>query len=220
MVFLRLELITQDRLKIFLDKDDLKKYCISFITLDYKNKKTRDVFWEVINIAKEQTGFDPSGGKLLIEAFPETGGALCLYVTKLARSSLLPVDYEIGQEVKKIDENVNTYIFRFAQIDDLLDAVKLFISDDIRIFESSLYEYEENLYIKFSLNPISKEKDLVIKKLVLNLLEYGNKITNEISECFLNEHATILIKNSAIQVILDSLKKYNISKQEKLTLEG
>ena len=194
--------MTPNRLKILMDKSDLKKFNISFLTLDYKSKKTREVFWEVINIAKFETGFDPSGSKLLIEAFPEKDGGLSLYVTKLAYQALNEIP---ENSLYNVAENLNTYIFRFDSTDDILDACKLFLKKEVKISDSRLFEHEGAFYLIFDAFADSQKEEADIRKLVLNLSEYGSRIINKGLECYLAEHANILIEESAIHKMIENL---------------
>lgn len=197
--------MTADRLRIFLDTDDLKKYKLNFVNLDYKNKKTRDVFWDLINVAKEQTGFNPNGSRLLIEAFPDNNGGISLYVSKLSFSSnqeaLQSNTYE-----KENNDKKEMYIFCFENTDDLLDACSLFKDKECRIIESKLYNYLNKYYMKLQFSNNHPDERYYEKRLILNLLEFGKLINNEISECYLDEHANIIIKESAVSIIAQKLK--------------
>ena len=54
-----LQLIADDVLLITFDFEELRQMNLSFHTIDYKNKKTRKLFWDAIADAKRETGFNP-----------------------------------------------------------------------------------------------------------------------------------------------------------------
>lgn len=196
--------MTDDRLKIILDTDDLKKYNINFVNLDYKNKKTRSIFWDLINTAKEQTGFNPNGSRLLIEAFPDINGGISLFVSKLSVSSNQEVLQNYTYE-KENNDKKEVFMFCFENTDDFLDACLLFKDKDCRITESKLYNYLNKYYLKIEFLNNYPNEYYYEKKLVLNLLEFGKLIINEISECYLEEHANIIIKENAVNIISEKM---------------
>jgi len=197
--------MTADKLKILLDTDDLRKYNINFVNLDYKNKKTREIFWNLINTAKEQTGFNPNGSRLLIEAFPEINGGISLFVSKLSHCS----NKEEFENNTYNNENFikkDTLIFCFENTDDLLDACLLFKDKNCRISGSTLYNYLKKYYLTIQFSNNYQNEKYYENKLILNLLEFGKIINNEISECYLDEHANIIIKESAVNIIVEQIK--------------
>ena len=173
-----LELMSDDRLKVLLEKEDLKQYDLSFVSIDYKNKKTKEVFWQVINIARRKTGFNPQGSKLLIEAYPENGGNVLLYVTKL------------GEKENKS----NSFVFCFDDLDAVLDSLPQFKKSDIRTYNFNLYKMEKIFYLAFYTD--CEEEDLA--SLFLGLNEYGNEIKSPNKRSYLDEHGNLLVKNLRI----------------------
>lgn len=196
---LKLELISSDKLRILFDNNDMTRLDINFTNLDYKNKKTRKIFWDAIGAAKKETGFDPTGSKLLIEAFPEKDGGLSLYVTKLINNKITTSDLSCCEAPG------NTYILSFACSNDLLDAVHLFCDNELKIIESSLYEYDNALYLIFSVRDTDDDK--LLDNLFLALSEYSVKEDNYYLEAFLKEHGAVISEEYAIQKMLSGIKK-------------
>lgn len=198
---LKLELLTSEKLRILFDNEDMTRLDITYSALDYKNRKTRKIFWDAIGIAKKETGFDPSGAKLLIEAYPEKDGGLSLYVTKLGFSKNLEDDSDF---VRGFDFNYETYIFSFACCDDLLDSRCLFLNKGLGIIDSSIYEYNRKYYLIFSIREPFNDK--LIKNLLLSLSEYAQREDNDFTEAFLKEHANLISENTAIPKMLEGIK--------------
>lgn len=72
--------ISSHTLSIYLDADDLNELDITYEALDVLCPHTRLVIRQLLETALAQTGFDPEGGKLLIEAYPvEEDGCLLLF---------------------------------------------------------------------------------------------------------------------------------------------
>ena len=75
--------ISESKLKVMLSPEDMAHYAISCETIDYENTETRRAFWDILDIAKHQTGFDAARDKVYIQVYPSRTGGCELYVTKL-----------------------------------------------------------------------------------------------------------------------------------------
>jgi len=80
--FLEFLLISDSKLKIVMNEEDIKKYKIDTVTSDCTNPLCRRAVWSVLDVAKERVGFDPSGDKVLVQFYPTKGGCE-VFVTKL-----------------------------------------------------------------------------------------------------------------------------------------
>ena len=82
--------ISDGKLKVMLSPEDMARYAISCETLDYDNTETRRAFWDILDIAKHETGFDAARDKVYIQAYPSRTGGCELFVTKLAEQACPP----------------------------------------------------------------------------------------------------------------------------------
>ena len=78
--------ISSHTLSIYLNAADLSELDITYEALDVLCPHTRLVIRQLLETALAQTGFDPDGGKLLIEAYPvEEDGCLLLFTLSHAK---------------------------------------------------------------------------------------------------------------------------------------
>lgn len=75
--------INDHKLKIMLSGSDMKEYSLDCDALDYESTKTQSIFRNILNKAKEDTGFDSEGGRVFIQLYPSKEGGCEMYVTKL-----------------------------------------------------------------------------------------------------------------------------------------
>ena len=193
---MKVKLLSSDTVKIYLDKSDMEKYDITFCSLDYKNDKTKKVFWEVINQAKDETGFNPEGSRLLVEAFPGDNGGTNLYVTRMeknGRESELCCFDDIYDESCK-----DTYLVRFECFDDVCDALRIFDEIKDNLSDNRLYRYKEAFFLTFSVNGSDARVKEFVERLIFSLLEFGSIISNEYFLCHLEDYADVLIEEGAI----------------------
>lgn len=76
-------MISETKLKIMLDAEDLQSFSLTAEALDYKNTETKRMFWDVLNRAKQSIGFDTDGHRVLVQLFPSRSGGCEMFVSKL-----------------------------------------------------------------------------------------------------------------------------------------
>ncbi len=175
---MKLTKLDEDNIRILLEKEDLEKYNISFELIKVKSIKTKEAFWKIVNAAHEKSGFNPTGNKLLIEAFPKSNGEVLLYVTRLPEESNL-----------KTGESGKTYLFSFNDADAFLGAYREINETRLELMEKKHYIYNGTHYLYFMPVSITVTDARLLEKLLLSLYEYGQEITPVNFRYFLEEHA-------------------------------
>jgi negative regulator of genetic competence, sporulation and motility len=80
-------MINNCKLKVMLGEEDLRRFEIKAEQLDYSNTETKRMFWDILNKAKRETGFDTEGQRVLVQLYPSKHGGCEMFVTKIG---LLP----------------------------------------------------------------------------------------------------------------------------------
>ena len=80
---MELILISESKLKVMLTADDMRQYHLDCDTMDSDTAATRRAFWNILDEAREQTGFDPGGEKVFVQLYPDKGGGCEMFVTKI-----------------------------------------------------------------------------------------------------------------------------------------
>lgn len=75
-------LIGDSKLKIIMTDEDMAIFNLN-TGADYASASYRRAFWKVLDLAKEEVGFDPDGDKVLIQFYPVKSGGCEVFVTKL-----------------------------------------------------------------------------------------------------------------------------------------
>ncbi len=81
---MELILISESKLKVMLSAQDMRRYDITCDTIDSTSVSSRRAFWNILDEAKAQTGFDPAGGKIFVQMYPSKNGGCELFITRLA----------------------------------------------------------------------------------------------------------------------------------------
>ncbi|WP_408069542.1 adaptor protein MecA [Butyrivibrio sp. JL13D10] len=105
---------------------------------------------------------------------------------------------ESPAEAKKVSKNVDPFfLFSFGSMHDVMQFTSL---NQVNVsVRNTLYKNESNGRLYLLIHP-DNESATVLQKLCTLLSEYGrSESSNSISEQYLNEHYTVIIKDQAIQ---------------------
>ena len=172
---MQIELMDTKRLKIHLTEEELSGFSTDFDMLDYKNAETRELMWDLLALAKIQTGFESKNKRIYIEAF-QTGDKGCtLYFTLLC-------DVKPGPK--------EAVAYEFEEFEDVLKAGRY-----MEGLPSSLYLLEDKyIFLLYG------KKDTVPKKTTHALQEFGRLCgKGPLYESYLMEYGKPLLKRQAAQ---------------------
>ena len=179
---MELILISNSKLKIMLTAEDMKKYnidCEGDVTL-------RRGFRPVLERARRDCGFDPCGGRLLVQVFPSRSGGCELFVTR------------VGQEDRASQTKKNeSAVFLF---DTLGDLIALCGALECRGYgEGSLALLLEGGACALVLPDICGGEPLPLDAAVLE--EYGRRCEGECARIYIEEHSVRLCEGNAVRML-------------------
>ena len=185
-------LIGESKIKIVLNEEESKKYKLDTSSQDSCGAEVRRSFWQVLDMAKAQVGFDPSGDKILIQLYPLSSGGCELFVTKLGilpQSSARIVSK--SDRVALLSRRQNLYVF-----DSLTDlsSCAVAIKNITRDFtpRADVYFASDKYYL--SIEEYGKGGEPTEFPCVL---EFGRELTAD-SLAYILEHATCLTNGDGI----------------------
>lgn len=187
---MKIEFLTQNRVRVFLTPEDMKRYHIEFDLLDGFDDYTQNVIVQLVDKVKKEGEFDISTGKLFVEVFPNAGKGCVFYLT------LLPFDKQAPKnpKIKKVFEEF--FVYQFQSINHLVACSKgLLRNYKSRINKSSLFLHNNKTYYLRVCPSQTPMKDMQI-----HMDEFGSLFGSEnLHNAFLNEHCKLLIKDTAIE---------------------
>lgn len=81
-------LIGESKLKIVMNEDDIREYKIEIAMPDCTAPMCRRAIWSILDKAKSEVGFDPTGDKVLVQFYPVKKTECEVFITKLGILSL------------------------------------------------------------------------------------------------------------------------------------
>ena len=199
---MKIEKLTDNKIRIIFDIDDLAKKNIDIHSLIKNTDGTQKFFKKILKEAEKEVGFDAQDSKLLIEAFISNDGFFILTFTKIANEP--QIKKSAMPKVKRKEFNLSSKyaIYQFESFNEFcnfctyLKTTKL---GNLKKFAKkiSLYEYNSKYFLVFAeIDTEFKDSSLVY----VSICEFAKLASN--SSCFssrLLEYGKPIYKNNAIQ---------------------
>ena len=229
MIYMRIEKINDTQIRVTLSHSDLNPRDIKISELAYGSKKAQKLFRDMMTQAYEEFGFETENIPLMIEAVPLSRESIMVVVTKVEDPAQIdnrlaglgdrPTHRTFKDEHIDIDKLSNTetdgvdpskaanmkkqpkkaiLIYSFSSLQQVTDAGHRI--NPIYCGMNSLYKQDDKTYFlvlhpNFMHNTTRGQLESVLN-------DFGNRhVSSPLSERFLMEHTSLLIKDNAIEVL-------------------
>ena len=204
---MRFEKINNDKIRITLTHEDLIKKDINIHSFMANSVESQDLFFDCLNEAKKQIGFNTENYLLRVETFAMSSGDFILTITRS-----LPNGYKsISKKKLHIKNNYNSNnqaVYFFSSFDDYCCFVNFINEKKYKINNIAdsiwLYEYKNNYYLEFrNLNMAYND----LKIFLYSISEFGSYIKNsDIFARMLSEKANLIMKHNALKFTIKYFK--------------
>ena len=183
------ELIDKTRLLIILDGTDMLAFDFTFDDFFWEDPHSKQIVKDLLEIAKERTGFSADDKKLMIEAIPQGDGCMILF-------TLLPSKKDGKRKTYKIKNSGEPFVYVFENSDNLLNAVEKLFNMSNSSYDSQLLFYKNKYYL------IINASNGLPPPMSILLSEYGNlKGKGKRTFARISEYGKTIIDKNAIQKI-------------------
>lgn len=199
---MKIEKITENKIRITLNLDDLKEKNIDFHSFISNSIEAQDIFVDMLREAEKQIGFKTEDYKILLEAIATVDGKFILNVTRIVPETDSPKKLKVSTKRKAVKIDKKLAIYKFDSFDDFCSFASLLHNSNNnflikKIKKSILYSYKNQYYL--TLTNILADVDL-LKTFCSLVSEFGTYINNsDLFEKKLSEYGKIVIKNNAIE---------------------
>jgi adapter protein MecA 1/2 len=204
---MKIEKISENIIKVTISLDDLEERNIDMSSLNYNSPAAQELFWDMMEQAEIQFGFELNESQLIIEPIPSSDDGFIITITQIdddgdfesihryIRNRFKKADLKLKRKNLKIFSAV--LIYSFKSFDDVCNLCKRIYP--IYTGSSTLYKLKQNYYLVFTSVSNSTTHSKTFDSL---LTEYGTKISNvDFYEGYLNEYATRIIDSEAVQTL-------------------
>ncbi|MBB6674174.1 genetic competence negative regulator [Cohnella nanjingensis] len=198
---MRMERLSQDKIRIFLTFDDLSERGIQKEDMWREIPKVHELFSEMMDQAYSELGFDASG-PLAVEVFAMPAQGMVVIVTrgKMERDAEASSEEELDEDVYEMEvtlEQSEAIIYRFRDIEDAIGAAKMLngrLTD-----EGRMYRYQNHWILCF--DPSAGSETSNDNALIAVLAEYGE--ATSVTPAVLEEYGQLIIPANAVKVLSD-----------------
>lgn len=210
--------INDYKLKIMLTPSDMACYDLDAETLDYGQEDTRHALRNILDEAKNRTGFDASGDKIYIQLYPSRGGGCELFVTKLELlcaadhaaeqpsrpTAIPPVLSPRAHTVRQSEaERGRSIAFAFDALNDLLCVCRRLQQRSFHGSSSAYHGEQGQYYLLLSGGSGSKHYALFDRDTLAFIHEYGTQQDAHAIRLYIKEHASPICELHAVQRLAD-----------------
>lgn len=204
---MKIEKISDNKIKITISLDDLEERNIDLDSLNYNSPAAQELFWDMMEQAEIQFGFNVSDSQLVIEPVPDSDDGFIITITRVEdEEDFESIHKYIKNRYKKNDLKVkrknrkvfsSLVIYSFSDFDDLCALAKKI--GPVYCGESSIYKLKDTYFLVLSKNSFNSSGTKALETL---FSEYGHKVNNAVFfEGYLNEYAEKIIEYNAVEVL-------------------
>ncbi len=200
---MRIEKLDENKIRIFLNMEDLSEKNIDVHTFMSNSMETQDLFLDMLDKAESELGFNTKNYKLIIEALASSDGNFVLTVTRISPAEANTSKKSkkmVKTKIKSVSPNKISSIARFNTFDDFCEFCT-YVNNNItlpieKLKSSILVSYNDNYYL------IIKNLNIPIKNLksfYSSLSEFGVCLRNaELVERKITEYGKVIFRKNAI----------------------
>jgi adapter protein MecA 1/2 len=203
---MRIERINENKLRVFISFDDLEDRDIDLETFNYNTPETQELFWDLMEQAEAELGFDSMESQLCVEAVTDVDHGFIITITRMDDDGEMgSIQKFIKNRSRRKDPVIrkktaepasSVAIYCFEDFDAVSGACRR-ISPLREGSGSSVWSCENNYYLVLSgmENPSGNQR-----RFEDILSEYGDRVQNtSFFEGYLNEYGICMIPANALE---------------------
>lgn len=193
---MKIEKISENKLKIIMPIDELSKYNIRISDIKAGSKKAQRFFFDIIEHSKYNDEFLNSEFQLLVQSSINMCKQFIVTITKICDSSF-PKPSNLDTD--NITYTVSSFIYFFEDIDSLLKFAHQTHAQNLFTGKNSLYKIDNKYFIMFSRNTVKDSKFIKTFSVLSEFCSYYISKKDTLYVSNFKEHANEIFNNNALQ---------------------
>jgi adapter protein MecA 1/2 len=195
---MRIERIARDKVRIFISYEDLERRGIDRDEIWHNGKKVQELFWDMMESAYEEVGFEVAG-PISIEAFTMPQEGVVVIVTRVPSLPARKEDDEDSDDAMDFelpDPLDSNFVFKIRDFEDVIMIAHALVDYAI---VTRLYIHGGMYYLTVDENSMSDDEYDSIWSI---LQEYGE--FSGLTPTWLDEYAKCILAQDAIAAIVEN----------------
>ena len=193
---MRIEKLEMNKIKVTVFPVDLMDMNVSISNLKPDSPQLHNFLFEIMEKVKEETGFNPYAGQIMVEASP-VGDCIELVVTKI-NNNQKEEPKKVTRKVKAVLKNkeIKKEVYFFNTFDDLCEALKELENESL--LNAECYEIEKKYALSIKIKSATEEN--ILREFCCSM---DNK---KLSSVFLSEHAKKIASGESLAKMAEGIK--------------
>ncbi|MDD4296487.1 MAG: adaptor protein MecA [Ruminiclostridium sp.] len=203
---MKIEKINENKIRIFVTFDDLEERDIDLSSFNYNSPETQELFWDLMEQAELELGFETHESQLCIEAVTDVEQGFVITITRIDEDGDFESIHKFiknrykRNELRTKRKTTNlcspVMIYNLDSFDDIcMLSVRL---NPIYKGDSSVYRCENSYYLVLRRIEGAEQNVNTVENI---LSEYGDRVMNVLFfEGYLNEYGTLMVEKNAINL--------------------
>ncbi|MDP4093338.1 MAG: adaptor protein MecA [Bacillota bacterium] len=210
---MKIEKINENKIKVTISLNDLEERNIDLDSINYNSPAAQELFWDMVEQAEIEFGFNITDSQLVIEPTPDSEEGFIITITKLdeegdfesihkyIKNRYKNTDIRVKKKSRKLFSTIMIYSFRnFDDLCALCDKINAIYGGD-----STVYKCKDTYYLSLTRSNITTPN---VKAFEAILNEYGKKVSNTgFFDGYLSEYGERIIEYDAISTINEYFNK-------------
>ena len=198
---MRIEKLNDDKIKVTLTATDLINLNIDVKQLEPDSQELHTFLFHIMETIREETGFNPYSGQVVVEATPSRDG-ISILVSRLKVNSkhITREEFNNATSVKaRLKKPSKVKIFYFDSFDDLCSALKEIDADSLR--GAGLYRLNSTFCFTIN-NEMCHEKCLSV------MAEFSARQSGyPLQMTYIKEHGQLIAKGTKLLEMTERIKQ-------------
>lgn len=198
---MRIKQIARNHIEVTVTEGDLTSFDINMDSLTPDSPYLKSFLFKVMERVKNETGFDPQAGHILVEA-QRRSDRIIFNIKRMTLSKAEKREkYKNARAVVKPPAE-KVYIYGFEHFSDMTDALALL--DKNILLLSAVYRFEGVYYCSFRTAGEFDSCASVMSEFCSAHDEY------EFTDAILGEHGECIARGESVVSLIDGIKKYKL----------
>ncbi len=199
MVIIRIERISDNKIKVEINGEDIKVWNVNIKNLTENTPEAQSLFKHALKQAEEKLNFSIGTSQLMVEAIPLSAEGFIMIISKVGESSDLNKLLSLKGRRTELGRDANSPqpsgVYKFSDFEDMCSGTgEIF---DLFYGKSFVYKYKDKYYLALLPSDMFGYYEADNK-----LSEFAEKVPNPKGTMgFLREHGELLIPSDAVDIL-------------------
>ena len=201
---MRIEKLNENKIRIFLNLEDLKEKNIDLHDFMSNSLETQDLFYDMLTQAETEVGFNTHNYKLIIEALASSDGNFIFTITRTKPEVLIKSNKPKAKRLTAIP-NKALSIYCFDSFDEFCEFCNYINTSNLnkymsKLKNSSLILFKNKYYLILNNLKLNISE---LKSFSCTISEFAFRVKNEaLLERKLKEYGKVIIQKNAVSTCL------------------